>query len=156
MTTKAMTANPGQRFIGLPSGRSYTADNSGNIAAVLQQDVVAMINNGCSVASATSVPSLPMSAGGTQSLTFASSGDIEYNVSLTSNCTFSITPPTTPNGYQRLILAITPNGFQATLPASVPGTLLNSGGAAPAPSASAKTIYTYAYDTQTVDGEVSL
>ena len=51
MTTTAMTALPGQRFIGLPSGSDYKADNNGNIAAVATKDVVAMLNAGAQIAS---------------------------------------------------------------------------------------------------------
>lgn len=82
------------------------------------------------------------SSGTTQTLAFASSGDVAYDVTLSANCTFSITAPTNNGTYRKITLVIRPTSFQATLPASS-GALAWSGGSAPSPSTTAITVITF-------------
>ena len=85
------------------------------------------------------------SSGTTQTLTFAAAGDIAYDITLSTNCTFAVTPPSGMGTYRRLTLMIRPAGFQATLPASS-GSLAWAGGSPPTPSTSAVTLVTFASD----------
>jgi hypothetical protein len=82
------------------------------------------------------------SSGATQTLTFATGGDIVYDITLSANCTISITPPSTTGAWHRLILIIRPAGFQATLPTSS-ASLVWSGGSPVVPSTTAITLITF-------------
>ena len=74
-------------------------------------------------------------------------GGIVYDVTLSANCTFTITPPA-PNGSpQRMTLIIRPNGFTATLPVSGSGLVWKGGstGSAPVLSTSQTTVLSFVY-----------
>lgn len=102
-------------------------------------------NSGNTTNIQTSTPVIALSASGTQALAFAAMGDVAYDVTLTGNCTFSLSTPPNTGTFQKLLLMIRPAGFQATLPASS-AALANAGGSAPTPSTSAVTLYGYASD----------
>lgn len=68
---------------------------------------------------------------GTYALTFASGADIAYDLTLSGNCTFTLTAPSTGSIARRIILWIHPAGFTATLPASS-SSLAWAGGSPPA------------------------
>lgn len=90
-----------------------------------------------------SVPVTVVAASGsTQTIAFASSGNIAYDITLSANCTFTITAPANTGTYRTLTLVIRPASFQATLPASS-GALAWSGGSAPTPSTTAVTVITF-------------
>ena len=98
MTTTAMTASPGQQFIGLPSGASYAADNNGNIAAVQAMDVLAMIRAGCSFA-ASSASTAPVRQSVTTSAAIATATtDVEINQ--TSSSTYTLAGGWTTDGFE--------------------------------------------------------
>ena len=142
MTTTAMTASPGQRFIGLPSGSSYTADSSGNIAAVAQQDVVPMLRAGASFASTgggATTPSVPVRQSVSTSATIASTTtDVEINQ--TSSSTYTLAGGWTNDGFELKIKDVggnlsptnvatlsPPNGYTIDGQASLAMTVANEG-----------------------------
>ncbi len=88
-------------------------------------------------------------SGSTQTITFAANGDIAYDITLSANCTFTITQPTTNSKFRKIILIIHPATFQATLPVSS-SNLAWSSGSAPVPSTSAVTLITIGFGVGTL------
>jgi hypothetical protein len=117
MTTTPMTASPGRRFIGLPSGTNYTADNSGNIA-VLQQDVLAMLNNGCQIqASATPPPRYAITYSASPALDGTINGTA-FDLTLTGNIAPTLINTSDNFAYTLYLQQDATGGRTATWPAS--------------------------------------
>ncbi|HTV07814.1 MAG TPA: hypothetical protein VMD97_02060 [Candidatus Aquilonibacter sp.] len=99
--------------------------------------------NNCAPVSGGSTPDTSPTCSGTQALSFSTSGDIAYNVTLSANCTFSVSDAGSAGTLRKLTLIIHPAGFTSTLPVSS-GSLVWSGGSPPAVSTSATTVIVFA------------
>ncbi len=140
-TSNMIAPAPGQAFPGMPSGTSYTADNYGAVNGVAAIDLLAMLKAGCALQ--TGPAKIVVAASGpAYSLLFPATGDVFYDVTLSTNCVFSVAP-TSNAAPQIMRLIIRPNGFQATLP-SDGATLVNVAGSPPVPSTTGISEYTYA------------
>jgi hypothetical protein len=89
-----------------------------------------------------STPNTSASCSGTQTLSFASSGDDAFEITLTANCAFTLVDPGTLGVLRRLTLIIHPSGYQATLPSSS-SSLMWTGDSAPVPSTSTDTVIVF-------------
>ncbi len=105
-TTNMIAPAPGTTFPGCPSGTTYRADASGNVANVKAMDVVALIDGGCLFPTGGGSPSatLVAASGTAQPLAWGLGKDVTYDLTLTADFTPSFSPLGTAGLMQQMII----------------------------------------------------